>query len=99
MGGPDAEPADDVRWWRLIVTATPGVVVLAETPDWDSRALYRTLKDVAEQAVADTYLRLSRRFVEAFPCFDVYRSRTRRVLPVIVLRPAPPEGGRGVRGG
>ena len=48
VGAPDAEPADDVRWWRLIVTATPGVVVLGETPDWDSRALYRTLKDVAE---------------------------------------------------
>ncbi len=48
VGPADAEPDDDVRWWRLTVTPTPGVVVVAETPDWDSRALYRTLKDVVE---------------------------------------------------
>ena len=45
---------------------------------------------IAEQASAESYLRLSQRFAEAFPCFDVYRSRTTRVLPVIVLRPVPP---------
>ncbi len=48
VGAADAEPDDDVRWWRLIITATPGVVVIAENPDWDSRALYRTLQDVVE---------------------------------------------------
>jgi hypothetical protein len=48
VGAADAEPDDDVRWWRLTITPTPGVVVVAETPDWDSRALYRTLKDVVE---------------------------------------------------
>jgi hypothetical protein len=48
VGASDAEPGDDVRWLRLLVTPTPGVVVIAETPDWDSRALYRTLKDVVE---------------------------------------------------
>jgi hypothetical protein len=47
-GPSDAEPGDDVRWWKLVVTPTPGVVVLAEAPDWDARALYRTLKDVVE---------------------------------------------------
>lgn len=51
VGASDAEPADDARWWRLIVTPTPGIVVVAETPDWDSRALYRTLKDVADVPV------------------------------------------------
>ena len=45
---------------------------------------------IAEQARADTYLRLAQRFADAFPCFDLYRSRTRRVVPVIVLRLAPP---------
>jgi deazaflavin-dependent oxidoreductase (nitroreductase family) len=45
---------------------------------------------IAQQASVESYLRLSQRFAEAFPCFDVYRSRTTRVLPVIVLRPAPP---------
>src|SRR5258707_1255092 len=54
---------------------------------------------IAEQASADTYLRLSQQFADAFPCFDVYRSRTTRVLPVIVLRPAPPEGAPIVSGG
>jgi deazaflavin-dependent oxidoreductase (nitroreductase family) len=52
---------------------------------------------IAEQALADTYLRLSQRFAEAFPCFKVYRSRTRRVLPVIVLRPAPLDSRAGFR--
>src|SRR5579864_5781730 len=46
---------------------------------------------IAEQASADAYVRLSQRFAEAFPCFDVYRSRTTRVLPVVLLRPAPAE--------
>ena len=30
LGAPDAEPGDDVRWLRLIVTPTPGVVVIAD---------------------------------------------------------------------
>jgi hypothetical protein len=47
IGTADAEPGDDVRWWRLIVTPTPGIIVLAESPDWDARTLYRTLTDVA----------------------------------------------------
>jgi hypothetical protein len=48
IGAADAEPEDDVRWWRLTVTPTPGVVVVADAPDWDARALYRTLKDVVD---------------------------------------------------
>ncbi len=51
VGAPDAEPDDDVRWWRLTVSATLGVVVIAEAPDWDSRALYRTLKDVVNAPI------------------------------------------------
>lgn len=51
VGASDAEPDDDVRWLRLQVTPTPGVVVVAEVPDWDSRALYRTLLDVVEVPV------------------------------------------------
>ncbi len=50
-GAPDAEPDDDVRQLRLFVTPTPGVVVLAASPDWDARALYRTLRDVVESPV------------------------------------------------
>ena len=50
-GRPDAEPGDDVRWWRLTITPTPGVVVIADAPDWDARALYRTLKDVIDSPI------------------------------------------------
>ncbi|MEO5799447.1 MAG: hypothetical protein ABIZ70_09765 [Gemmatimonadales bacterium] len=50
-GAADAEPGDDVRWWLLTITPTPGVVVLATTPDWDARFLYRTLREVVEVPV------------------------------------------------
>ncbi len=51
VGAPDAEPLDDVRWWLLTVTPTPGIVVIATSPDWDSRALYRALREVASAPV------------------------------------------------
>lgn len=51
VGAPDAEPLDDVRWWLLTVAPAPGIVVIVTSPDWDSRALYRTLKDVANAPV------------------------------------------------
>jgi hypothetical protein len=50
-GAVDAEPIDDTRWWLLSVTPAPGIVVIASAPDWDSRALYRTIKDVANAPV------------------------------------------------
>ncbi len=51
VGLADAEPDDDLRQVRMIVTPTPGVVVLAASPDWDARFLYRTLRDVVESPV------------------------------------------------
>lgn len=51
VGAPDAEADDDVRWWPVRMTATPGIVVIAVTPDWDGRSLYRTLRDVTEAPV------------------------------------------------
>ena len=51
VGPVDAEPDDDIRWWLVSVAPTPGVVVLADAPDWDSRALYRTLKDVIDAPI------------------------------------------------
>lgn len=51
IGLDDAEPGNDSRLLRLVVTPTPGVVVLAATPDWDARFLYRTLRDVVESPV------------------------------------------------
>lgn len=54
----DAESRDDVRWHRLTVAATPGVVLLASPGDWDSRFLFRTLSAVADLPVRG-YVRLS----------------------------------------
>ncbi len=47
----DAEPRTDLRLHLLTVVPTPGVVLLAGPADWDSRFLYRTLKDVAQLPV------------------------------------------------
>lgn len=46
-GGADAEPRTDRRLHRLTVSATPGVVLVANPADWDARFLYRTLVDVS----------------------------------------------------
>jgi hypothetical protein len=50
-GAGDREPRDDIRLWRVRVTPTPGVVIVANPPDWDARFLYRTLVDVAQLPV------------------------------------------------
>lgn len=51
VGVDDAEPADHLRWRRLVVTPSPGIVVLAERPDWDARFLYSTLGSVTAAPV------------------------------------------------
>ncbi|MBK7595569.1 MAG: hypothetical protein IPP98_15325 [Gemmatimonadetes bacterium] len=51
VGAADAEAGDDLRWWAVRVTPSPGVVVLASAPDWDGRFLYRALRDVTEAPV------------------------------------------------
>jgi hypothetical protein len=56
-GTPDAEPRTDTRLHLVTVAATPGVVLLAGPGDWDSRFLYRTLRDVAQLPVRG-YVRL-----------------------------------------
>ena len=47
----DREKRDDVRLHLLTVAATPGIVLLATPGDWDSRFLFRALRDVAELPV------------------------------------------------
>jgi hypothetical protein len=47
----DRERRDDARWAILRVIPAPGIVVLASPPDWDSRFLYRTLREVSELPV------------------------------------------------
>jgi hypothetical protein len=48
VGDPDAEPGDDTRWHRLIVSGSPGIVVLAAQPDWDARFLYTAVDQVTD---------------------------------------------------
>jgi len=47
----DAEPRTDSRVHVVTVAPTPGVVLLAGPADWDSRFLYRALRDVAQLPV------------------------------------------------
>jgi hypothetical protein len=47
----DAEPRTDTRLHVVSVAPTPGVVLLAAPADWDSRFLYRTLREVAQLPV------------------------------------------------
>jgi hypothetical protein len=51
VGANDAEPRTDVRLHIVTVAPTPGVLLLAEPADWDSRFLYRTLREVAQLPV------------------------------------------------
>ena len=52
LAGPaDAEPRTDTRLHAVTVARTPGVVLLAAPADWDSRFLYRTLREVAQLPV------------------------------------------------
>jgi hypothetical protein len=50
-GRADSEPRTDARLHIVTVARTPGVVLLAAPADWDSRFLYRTLRDVAQLPV------------------------------------------------
>jgi hypothetical protein len=51
LAGTDAEPRTDARLHLVTVAPTPGVVLLAAPADWDSRFLYRALRDVAQLPV------------------------------------------------
>jgi hypothetical protein len=57
LSGVDAEPRTDVRLHIVTVTPTPGVVFLAGPADWDSRFLYRTIREVSQLPVRG-FLRL-----------------------------------------
>ena len=50
-GNRDPEPRTDTRLHIVTVAATPGVVLLAGAADWDSRFLYRTIREVSQLPV------------------------------------------------
>lgn len=47
----DPEPRDDHRIHLVTVSATPGVALVASPGDWESRFLYRVLRDVTDLPV------------------------------------------------
>ncbi|NOT07749.1 MAG: hypothetical protein HOP28_06010 [Gemmatimonadales bacterium] len=47
VGAADAEPRNDARLLVVTVVPTPGVVLLASPPTWESRFLLETLRDVS----------------------------------------------------
>jgi hypothetical protein len=47
----DAEPDDHQRLRRVLVTPSPGIVVVVEHPDWDARFLYTVLGSVTVSPV------------------------------------------------
>jgi hypothetical protein len=57
VGANDAEPRTDTRLHLVSVTPAPGVVFLAGPADWDSRFLFRTLRDVSQLPIRG-YVRL-----------------------------------------
>ena len=78
----DAEPRTDARLHLVTVAPTPGVVFLAAPADWDSRFLYRTLREVGQLPIRG-YVRLNsdrwRSMTDLRPVSkDVVRRATRR---------------------
>jgi hypothetical protein len=51
LAGTDAEPRTDARLHLVTVAPTPGVVLLSVPADWDTRFLYRALREVAQLPV------------------------------------------------
>lgn len=95
----DREPRDDARLHLVTIAATPGIVLLAAPGDWDSRFLFRTLRDVAELPVRG-YVQVqpggwrSMRDLSLVSAEDVRRAAARADLLVLkgsagTLVPAP----------
>lgn len=99
----DAEPRTDARLHLVRVTATPGIVVIAAPGDWDSKFLFRALRDVAQLPVRG-YLRLdadrwrSMSDLRAVSADEVRRAAQRADLLVLKGAAAAAASGSGARG-
>jgi len=49
--GADDAPQNDVRLHFIEIVPTPGVVLVANPPDWDAKFLYRALREVSDLPV------------------------------------------------
>ncbi|MEO8200789.1 MAG: hypothetical protein ABI679_09740 [Gemmatimonadota bacterium] len=88
-GAHDAESRDDSRLFIVSVTPTPGVVLLANPGDWDSRFLYRALLDVAQLPVRG-YVRLEsgrwRSYTTLAPVGDDEVRRAAQKADLLILK-------------
>ncbi len=99
LAGPgDGEPRDDTRRYVLRVSPTPGVVLLASPPDWDSRFLFQALRDVADLPIRG-YARLENGpwramgTLQPVPAEEVQQAARR--ADVLVVKGRLPEVARG----
>ncbi len=96
----DGEPRNDARHVLVRVTPLPGAVLLAAPPDWDTRQLYATMRDVAALPVKG-YLRYgaagwrSMDDLRRVPVEEVRRAA--RAADLLVLKGDPGDVVRGVR--
>ena len=102
-GWKDAEPRTNSRLHLVSVAPTPGVVLLAGPADWDSRFLYRTLRDVAQLPVQG-YARLdadrwrSMTDLRVVPADRVHRAARRADLLILKGSADPLAEGTTARG-
>ncbi len=85
----DDEPRTDTRLHLVTVTPTPGVVLLAGPADWDSRFLFRTIRDVSRLPVRG-YARLEgsrwRSMSDLRPVTPAQVRRAARQADLLVLK-------------
>ncbi len=96
----DAEPRTDARLWVLHVVPTPGVVLLASSPSWESRFLTSTIRDVAAVPVRG-YLETEpgswRRAGDLAPAATSEVTEAARKADLLITMGAEPELVRGSR--
>ncbi len=99
----DQEPRTDSRLHLITLTPTPGVVLLASPADWDSRFLYRTIREVSQLPVKG-YVRLdgsrwrSMADLRLVPADQVRRAARRADLLVLKGRVGSMRTGSAARG-
>ncbi len=99
----DSEPRTDTRILAVSVAPTPGVVLVATPGDWDSRTLFRTLREVAQLPVRG-YVELgqgryrSMSDLKVAPSEDVARAARGADLLVLKGNPRPFTSGARARG-
>lgn len=92
VAGAGLDSLSSTRWHHITVVATPGVVLVADPGDWDSRFLYRTLIDVADLPVRG-YVKLAndqwRSMADLEPVNESTVRRAARGADLLILKGRP----------